>query len=131
MPAKSKAQQKLFGVALSVKRGETQLSDIDDEKIRKSVSNIVDNMTEKEIEKYASVSHKNLPNKIDEEGEATLDNTVADRGVRYPDGSNKKRMLSNRELRMLYRSKKASGELEGVSFEEFKKQMEKKINGDS
>ena len=31
MPANSIAQQKLFGMALSVKRGETKLSDIDAE----------------------------------------------------------------------------------------------------
>jgi hypothetical protein len=50
MPAKSKAQQRLFGMALAVRRGELERSKVDDEVLK-----IVDSdMTDKEIEDFAS-----------------------------------------------------------------------------
>ena len=56
MPAKSKAQQRLFGMALAVRRGEMKRSDVNDE-----VLNIVDSdMTDKEIEDFAKTKHKGL-----------------------------------------------------------------------
>lgn len=61
MPAKSKNQQKLFGLALSVKRGDTPRSDVSDE-----VLGIVDSMSEDDIEKYAGTKHDDLPTKVDE-----------------------------------------------------------------
>ena len=48
MPAQSQQQQKLFGLALSVKRGETPRSEASSE-----VLDIVDSMTEKQIEDFA------------------------------------------------------------------------------
>ena len=62
MPAKSKAQQALFGMALAVRRGEMKRSDVD-----KSVLDIVDSdMTNKEIEDFASTKRKSLPAHIKE-----------------------------------------------------------------
>lgn len=62
MPAKSKAQQALFGMALAVRRGEKKRSEVDDEVLK-----IVDgDMTDKEIEDYASTSHKGLADHIKE-----------------------------------------------------------------
>ena len=62
MPAKSKAQQKLFGMALAVRRGELKRDDVDDE-----VLNIVDSdMTDKDIEDFASTKHKGLKEYIKE-----------------------------------------------------------------
>jgi hypothetical protein len=61
MPAQSQQQQKLFGLALSVKRGETPRSEASED-----VLGIVDSMTEKEIEDFASTSHKGLPPKVEE-----------------------------------------------------------------
>lgn len=59
MPAKSKAQQALFGMALSVRRGDMKRSDVDDK-----VLDIVDSdMTDKEIEDFASTPRKMLPKK--------------------------------------------------------------------
>jgi isochorismate synthase len=51
MPAQSQQQQKLFGLALSVKRGETPRSEASDE-----ILNIVNTMSEKEIEEQKPVS---------------------------------------------------------------------------
>lgn len=48
MPAKSELQRKLFGLALSVKRGETSRA-----KVSKKVLDIVDGMTEEEIRDFA------------------------------------------------------------------------------
>lgn len=54
MPAKSKAQQALFGMALAVRKGEMKRSDVN-----QSVLDIVDgDMTDKEIEDFAKT--KNL-----------------------------------------------------------------------
>ena len=60
MPAKSKAQQKLFGMALAVRRGELKKSDVDSD-----VLDIVNSkMTDKEIEDFASTNHKGLKNHL-------------------------------------------------------------------
>jgi hypothetical protein len=49
MPAKSKAQQRLFGMALAVRRGEMKRSDVN-----QSVLDIVDgDMTDQQIEDFA------------------------------------------------------------------------------
>jgi DNA-binding transcriptional MerR regulator len=60
MPATSQQQQKLFGLALSVKRGETSRGEVSDE-----VLNIVDTMSEKKIKDFAETSHKGLPTKVE------------------------------------------------------------------
>lgn len=62
MPAKSKAQQALFGMALAVRRGDLERS-----KVNKEVLDIVDsNMTNKQIEDFASTSHKGLKDHVKE-----------------------------------------------------------------
>lgn len=62
MPAKSKAQQALFGMALAVRRGDLARS-----KVNKEVLDIVDSdMTNKQIEDFASTSHKGLRDHVRE-----------------------------------------------------------------
>lgn len=62
MPAKSKAQQALFGMALAVRKGEMKRSEVN-----KNVLDIVDGeMTNKEIEDFASTSRKSLPQHLKE-----------------------------------------------------------------
>jgi hypothetical protein len=61
----SKQQQKLFGLALSVSRGETPRSGVS-----AGVLKIVDTMSEKEIRKFAKTSHDGLPKKIQTKEEA-------------------------------------------------------------
>jgi hypothetical protein len=61
MPAVSQQQQKIFGLALSVKRGETPRSEASQE-----VLDIVDSMTEKDIEDFAGTEHKGLPKKVEQ-----------------------------------------------------------------
>ena len=59
MPAKSKAQQKAAGAALSAKRGETPKSAL------KGASREMDeSMTEKELEELASTKRKGKPEHV-------------------------------------------------------------------
>jgi hypothetical protein len=56
MPAKSKAQQKAAGAALSAKRGDTPKS-----KLKGPSKQMEDSMSEKELEKLASTKRKGKP----------------------------------------------------------------------
>ena len=55
-----KVKKKLFGLALAVKKGDVPKSDVS-----KDVKDIVDKMSKKDIEDFASTKHKGLPNKIE------------------------------------------------------------------
>jgi 2-methylcitrate dehydratase PrpD len=61
MPAKSKAQQKAAGAALSAKRGETDPSELND-----AAREMYDSMSEDELEDFASTKRKDLPEHADE-----------------------------------------------------------------
>ncbi len=63
MPAKSAAQQKLFGWALACKRGEAKDCPANIEKLAAS-------MSEEELEKFANTKHEDLPAKVEEALEA-------------------------------------------------------------
>lgn len=58
MPARSKAQQKAAGAALSAKRGETKKSEL-----KGASRGMYESMTEKELDEFASTKRKGLPNK--------------------------------------------------------------------
>ncbi len=60
MPAKSKAQQRAAGAALSAKRGETKVSEL-----QGAAREMYDSMTEDELEDFASTEHDDLPEKKD------------------------------------------------------------------
>lgn len=62
MPAKSKAQQRAAGAALSAKRGETKVGDL-----RGASKEMYDSMTEAELDDFASTKIKDLPDHIDED----------------------------------------------------------------
>lgn len=56
MPSKSKAQQRLFGMALAVRRGELKRGEVTNDVLK-----LVDSdMTNKELEDFASTPHKGL-----------------------------------------------------------------------
>ncbi|MBA4491675.1 DUF3008 family protein [Paracoccus sp. S1E-3] len=56
MPAKSKAQQRAAGAALSAKRGETSVDEL-----RGASKEMYDSMTEDELEELASTPLKGMP----------------------------------------------------------------------
>ena len=58
MPAKSKAQQKAAGAALSAKRGETPKS-----KLKGASKEMAQSMNEKQLEELAETKRKKLPEK--------------------------------------------------------------------
>lgn len=60
--AESEQQQKLFGLALSVKRGQTPRSEVSDEVLK-----IVDTMSEKKIRDFAKTKHEGIPKKVQKE----------------------------------------------------------------
>jgi len=66
MPAVSTAQQRLMAQAYAIKVGAIEPSDLNP-KYKKVITNLADSMTKKELQKYASTKHKNLPHHVDEE----------------------------------------------------------------
>ena len=58
MPAKSKAQQKAAGAALSAKRGETKVSEL-----KGASREMYDSMNEQQLEEFAETKRKGLPPK--------------------------------------------------------------------
>lgn len=56
MPAKSKSQQKAAGAALSAKRGDTKVSDL-----QGASKSMYDSMSEKELDEMASTKRKGKP----------------------------------------------------------------------
>ncbi|MGC4024022.1 MAG: DUF3008 family protein [Mesorhizobium sp.] len=58
MPAKSQAQQKAAGAALSAKRGETKKSEL-----KGASKEMYDSMNEEQLEEFAETERKGLPKK--------------------------------------------------------------------
>ncbi|PZQ52118.1 MAG: DUF3008 domain-containing protein [Rhodovulum sulfidophilum] len=59
MPAKSKAQQKAAGAALSAKRGETPVSEL-----QGASREMYDSMSERELEDFAATKLKGKPEHV-------------------------------------------------------------------
>jgi hypothetical protein len=93
--AESEQQQKLFGLALSVIRGETPRS-----KVSPEVLKIVNTMSEKEIRKFARTKHRGIPKKV---AEAALDSASPDKST----SAVIKKPNSNRLLQTAAAEKKA------------------------
>jgi hypothetical protein len=77
--AESEQQQKLFGLALSVKRRETPRSEVSDEVLK-----IVDTMSEKEIRKFAKTKHEGIPQKKVQKEEVSCGEKEEDKVDRRP-----------------------------------------------
>lgn len=60
MPAKSKAQQKAAGAALSAKRGDTKMKDL-----KGASKGMAKSMSEEQLEDFASTERKSLPERKD------------------------------------------------------------------
>ena len=77
--AESEQQQKLFGLALSVKRGQTPRSEVSDEVLK-----IVDTMSEKEIRKFAKTKHEGIPKQKVQKEETECGSKEEDKVDRRP-----------------------------------------------
>jgi hypothetical protein len=58
MPAKSKAQQKAAGAALSAKRGETRVFEL-----KGASKEMYESMSERQLEEFAATKRKGLPSR--------------------------------------------------------------------
>lgn len=65
MPAQSKSQQRLMGVAYAVKSGDMQLSDVD-ASYKDKVKELVDSMSLKDLKDFAETDHSGLPEEVTE-----------------------------------------------------------------
>jgi len=61
MPAKSKAQQKAAGAALSAKRGDSKKSDL-----KGASKDMYESMSESQLEEFASTKRKGKPEHVDD-----------------------------------------------------------------
>lgn len=61
MPARSKAQQKAAGAALSAKRGDTKVA-----ALKGASKDMYDSMSEKQLEEFAETERKGLPEHTDD-----------------------------------------------------------------
>jgi hypothetical protein len=97
--AESEQQQKLFGLALSVKRGQTPRSEVSAEVLK-----IVETMSEKQIRKYAKTKHSDVPKKVDEavsqisgrENNPPVGTTAKQDNIQRQQLTNQKRMLDKK-----------------------------------
>ncbi|MBW3169519.1 DUF3008 family protein [Qipengyuania flava] len=62
MPAQSKAQQRAAGAALSAKRGETKVGEL-----QGASKQMYESMSEDELEDYASTDLDDLPEHVDDD----------------------------------------------------------------
>lgn len=62
MPARSKAQQRAAGAALSARRGKTSARSL-----KGASKEMYDTMSENELEDLASTDHDGLPDRVDED----------------------------------------------------------------
>lgn len=67
MPAKSRAQQRLFGMAYAVKKGELSLSQVP-EGVREQVKRMVKTMSKEKLREFAATPHKRLPERKRKKG---------------------------------------------------------------
>lgn len=61
MKAQSKAQQRAAGAALSAKRGDTKVKDL-----QGASKDMYDSMTEEELDEMASTDHDDLPDEVED-----------------------------------------------------------------
>lgn len=61
MPAKSKAQQRAAGAALSAKRGDAKVKDL-----KGASKDMYESMSEGELEELAETDHDGLPDHVDD-----------------------------------------------------------------
>jgi hypothetical protein len=67
----SKQQQKIMGLALSVKKGDTPKS-----KVSKNVQKMAKEMSKKDLEDFARTKHKGLPQKVEEDDMKKIEENI-------------------------------------------------------
>lgn len=83
MPATSKTQQRLMGVAYSVKKGYMLLSDVGEE-YRDKVADLINSMTVQQLKDFAETPHEGLPEEVKEASMGFAVNTGGPQSTMMP-----------------------------------------------
>lgn len=65
MPASSKSQQRLMGMAYAVKSGQRKLSDMP-AGVRDDIKRLMDSMSKEKLKDFAETDHDDLPDRVSE-----------------------------------------------------------------
>lgn len=76
MPAKSKKQQRFFGIVHALQKGDIDNSDVSDK-----IINVADKISKKDAKDFAKTKHKGLQNKMKKEMNETTSYTKM--GVKF------------------------------------------------
>lgn len=71
MPAKSKAQQRLMGLAYAVKQGYMSLNEVGEE-YRTKVKELVNTMSVEQLKDFASTPHEDLPDTVESDSNESM-----------------------------------------------------------
>lgn len=75
MPARSKTQQRLMGLAYAYKTGEVKSSDLNSD-YADEIKKLAKSMTKKQLRDFAKTKHKNLPERVEERRILTFEKFV-------------------------------------------------------
>jgi hypothetical protein len=126
MPATSKSQQRLMGIAYAVKTGSMSIENVSSE-YRDKVKDLVVGMTTKELKDFASTPHEGLPDEAPEkteEGLAFAASYTSPQGASMPGAGMGKIQLPNLSNGGVGSGDKASGQ--GDAEEVYKQEKKKR-----
>lgn len=75
MPARSKSQQRLMGLAYAYKTGDVKSKDLNPN-YASEVKKLAKSMSKKQLRDFAKTKHKNLPEKVEERRIMTFEKFV-------------------------------------------------------
>jgi hypothetical protein len=122
MPATSKAQQRLMGIAYAVKMGYMKLTDVAPEYVDK-VKELSNSMSKEQLKDFASTEHEGLPERT-EEGMSFAANYNAPQGAAMPGAGMGKIALPDMSTGAVGSGDKPAGQ--GDAEEEYKKEKKKR-----
>lgn len=126
MPAKSKAQQRLMGLAYAVKQGYMSLNEVGEE-YRNKVKELVNTMTVKQLKDFASTPQDGLPDTVESDSNESMGFATTNNGpqsVNMPGMGMGKISLPNMSTGAIGSGDKPSGQ--GDADDEYKKEKKKK-----
>lgn len=126
MPAKSKAQQRLMGLAYAVKQGYMSLNEVGEE-YRLKVKELANTMTVKQLKDFASTPHEGLPDTVESDSNESMGFALGSNGpqtVGMPGMGMGKIALPDMSTGATGSGDKPSGQ--GDAEEEYEKEKKKK-----
>jgi hypothetical protein len=127
MPAQSKAQQRLFGIAYAVKKGNMSIEDVTSE-YKKKIKDLIANMSIEQLKDYAETDAKTLPDTVEgddtSEGLAFAASYNAPQGAAMPGSGMGKISLPDMSTGATGSGDKISGQ--GNAEDEYKKEKKKR-----